>query len=100
LSANIISTLNFNRILSFNPDNGEITCESGVTLSEILDIFVPRGWFLPVTPGTKFVSVGGAIASDVHGKNHHIAGAFSNHIIELTIMLPDGSITTCSKDNN
>ncbi|MGI6458168.1 MAG: FAD-binding oxidoreductase [bacterium] len=100
LSENIISTRRFCRFLAFDQDTGILTCESGVSLEEILDLFVPRGWFLPVTPGTKFVTVGGAIASDIHGKNHHVAGAFSNHVISMDVMLPDGTIRTCSKEEN
>ncbi len=100
LNQKILSTHRFNRILDFNPDTGEITCESGVSLAELVDIFVSRGWFLPVTPGTKFITVGGAIASDVHGKNHHIAGSFSKHVISMDVLLPCGEVRTCSKDWN
>jgi decaprenylphospho-beta-D-ribofuranose 2-oxidase len=100
LSQNIVSTLKYNRILAFDERTEQVTCESGVSLAEIIEAFVPRGWFLPVTPGTKFVTVGGAIASDVHGKNHHIEGSFSNHVTSIDILLSDGSIATCSKTNN
>lgn len=100
LSPTIISTLRYNRILAFDEQAGIITCESGVSLGEILEAFVPKGWFLPVTPGTKFVTVGGAIASDVHGKNHHVEGSFSNHILSMDVLLSDGSIITCSKTHN
>ena len=100
LSSTIISTEKFRRILAFNPANGEITCEAGVSLEELLEVFVPRGWFLPVTPGTKFITIGGAIASDVHGKNHHVAGSMSNHIISMDVMLGDGKVETCSKNKN
>ncbi len=77
----LLSTKLFNRFINFNPETGTLRCESGVSLDEILKVFVPKGWFLPVTPGTKFVTVGGAIANDVHGKNHHKAGSFGSHII-------------------
>lgn len=100
LNKNIVSTLKFNRILYFNEIDGTITCESGVSIDELIDIFLPKGWFLPCTPGTKFVTIGGAIASDVHGKNHHIGGSFSNHLISIDLMLSDGSTITCSKNNN
>lgn len=100
LSQTIISMLRYNRILAFDEQTGCITCESGVSLSDILTFFVPKGWFLPVTPGTKFVSVGGAIASDIHGKNHHIEGSFSNHVISIDLMLGNGSVVTCSKTEN
>ncbi len=88
------------RILGFDEKTGVLECESGVSLSEILDVFVPRGWFLPVTPGTKYVTVGGAIASDVHGKNHHKEGSFSDHVVSMTVLLPDGETIVCSKDSN
>lgn len=97
---NIISSLKLNRMLEFKEEQGILTCEAGVSLKEILELFSPRGWFLPVTPGTKFVTVGGAIASDVHGKNHHKEGAFSDHLVSVDIMLPDGSIKKCSPEEN
>lgn len=100
LNTTIASTLRYRRILEFDEKSGFIKCEAGVSVKELLDIFIPRGWFLPVTPGTKFVTVGGAIASDVHGKNHHIKGSISNHIISMDVLLYDGSIATCSKDEN
>lgn len=100
LCKNIISTLKYNRIIDFNEVEQTVCCESGVTLEDLLSIFVPKGLFLPVTPGTKFVTIGGAIASDVHGKNHHVGGSISNHIISMDIMLSDGSIASCSKNNN
>ena len=100
LNTNILSTLKLNRMLSFDEKVGILSCESGVTLSEILDIFVPRGWFLPVTPGTKYVTLGGAIASDVHGKNHHKDGSFSDHLISMDVMTSEGKIETCSKTVN
>ena len=100
LALHAISTLPHNRIISFDEESGLITCESGVTLETILDELVPRGWFLPVTPGTKYITVGGAIASDVHGKNHHTEGTFSEHVISLRIMLADGSVVDCSPTEN
>lgn len=96
LSENLLSTGRLNRFISFDDATGELVCESGVSLSEILDVFVPRGWFLPVTPGTRFVTVGGAIASDVHGKNHHNAGSFNNHVTWIDLLLADGSVIRCS----
>jgi decaprenylphospho-beta-D-ribofuranose 2-oxidase len=96
LSPQIISTLRFDKILAFEESTGLIKCQSGVTLAELLEVVVPRGWFLPVTPGTKFITIGGAIASDVHGKNQHKEGNFSHHVLELELMLADGTITRCS----
>jgi decaprenylphospho-beta-D-ribofuranose 2-oxidase len=100
LAVNTISTLNYNRILSFDALKGIFECQSGLTLDKILEVIVPKGWFLPVTPGTKFITVGGAVGSDVHGKNHHVDGSFSNHIIDMDVMVADGSIITCSPENN
>jgi len=100
LSDKILSTLKFNRILEFDPIKGILTCQSGITLEKILEVIVPKGWFLPVTPGTKFITLGGAIASNVHGKNHHKEGAFSNHIIEMEICCQDGKSFTCSEEIN
>ncbi|MBL7697917.1 MAG: FAD-binding oxidoreductase, partial [Chitinophagaceae bacterium] len=100
LAETTISTLRYNRILSFDIVNGVFECQSGLTLDKILDVIVPKGWFLPVTPGTKFITVGGAIGSDVHGKNHHVDGSFSNHIVEMDVMVADGSIITCSPTVN
>lgn len=97
LNSTIISTLRLNHIIAFDEKNGTITCEAGVSFAELLEIFVPRGWFVPVTPGTKFITVGGAIASDVHGKNHHVAGSFSRHVLSIDVMLADGSIVRCSR---
>ncbi|HXS35431.1 MAG TPA: FAD-binding oxidoreductase [Flavipsychrobacter sp.] len=101
LSSNVtISTLKFDKVLDFDTKEGIFECQAGVMLDQILEIIVPEGWFLPVTPGTKFITVGGAVASDVHGKNHHIDGAFSKHVIELKIMLSTGEVVTCNKEQN
>jgi decaprenylphospho-beta-D-ribofuranose 2-oxidase len=96
LNTTIISMLRMNHFLAFDDVNGILTCEAGVSLEEILDVCVPRGWFLSVTPGTKYVTVGGAIASDVHGKNHHVAGSFSRHVVSIKVMVSDGTVVKCS----
>jgi decaprenylphospho-beta-D-ribofuranose 2-oxidase len=100
LAGTTISTLKFDKILSFDQSSGVFECQSGITLDRILEVIVPAAWFLPVTPGTKFITVGGAVASDVHGKNHHIDGSFSNHILEMDIVLSTGNTMTCSPENN
>lgn len=84
------------RILDFDPDRGSVVCESGVLLSELIDVILPRGWFPPVTPGTRLVTIGGMIAADVHGKNHHHAGSFCRHVESLELVLGDGRVVTCS----
>lgn len=89
-----------NRIISFDADQGLIHCEAGVSLSDILDIAIPRGWFLPVTPGTRFVTVGGAIANDVHGKNHHRAGTLGRHVRSFEVCRSDHGLIPCSPDHN
>ncbi len=87
-------------MLHFDPATGILRCESGVLLSEILDFAVPLGFFLPVTPGTKYVTVGGAIANDIHGKNHHIAGTFGCHVLRFELVRSDGSRMICSHREN
>ncbi len=96
----VMLTRGLDRMLGFNLQTGVLRCEAGVTLAEILEFIVPRGWFLPVTPGTKFVTVGGAIANDVHGKNHHVAGTFGRHVLRFEIQRSDGSRRVCSPTEN
>ncbi len=85
-----------NRILAFDPGSGVIRVEAGVCLADLVRLFLPRGWFTPVTPGTKYVSVGGMVASDVHGKNHHVDGCFGAHVRALRMRLADDSIVECT----
>lgn len=92
-----LETRRCNHLLAFDQSNGLLHCQAGASLSDILAVFVPLGWFLPVTPGTRFISVGGAIASDVHGKNHHVDGCFSTCLEEMELLLADGSRVTCSR---
>ena len=100
LSDKTISTLKYDKILSFDVEHGIFECQSGLTLDQVLEVIVPKGWFLPVTPGTKFITVGGAIGSDVHGKNHHVDGSFSNHVVDMDIVLANGETITCSPELN
>ncbi|AHJ13782.1 FAD-binding oxidoreductase [Sulfurospirillum multivorans] len=97
LAENIVYCKPYNYFLGFDKNEGIVHCQSGVLLTEILEAFVPKGWFLKVTPGTKLITVGGAIASDVHGKNHHVEGCFSECVQEMRIMLANGEIVTCNK---
>lgn len=87
------------RILSFDPDTGLLHAQSGVRLAEIITATAPHGWFLPVTPGTKFVTLGGAIANDVHGKNHHVRGTFGRHVERLTLLRSDGQAFDIGRDD-
>jgi FAD/FMN-containing dehydrogenase len=89
-------TTELNRFISFNPDTGQLVCEAGVLLRDIQQLLIPQGWILPVTPGTQLVTVGGAIANDVHGKNHHVVGSFGNHVQSMTLIRSDGTIIKCS----
>lgn len=92
----VLQTSYFNHFMQFDEVTGSFTAEAGVTLQEVLKVIVPKGWFLPVTPGTSYVTLGGAIASDVHGKNHHLAGTFGQHVKSLTILLGTGEVVTTS----
>ncbi len=92
----MLSSRRINHFLAFDSATGVLQCEAGVSLSDILELFVPKGWFLPVTPGTQFVTIGGAIASDVHGKNHHVAGCFCDHVEHLDILVDADRIFRCS----
>lgn len=100
LGETIFSTKRLNKFISFDRLNGVIECESGVLLSEILEVTVPQGYFLSITPGTKFITVGGAIASDVHGKNHHAEGCFSESVVEFSLMNEKGEVLKCSREEN
>jgi decaprenylphospho-beta-D-ribofuranose 2-oxidase len=99
-NAGVIWQVLLNRFLSLDSATGVLECESGVSLAEIIQYFLPRGWFLPVTPGTKFVTVGGAIAADVHGKNHHKDGSFSNFVLDFRLLTPAGEVLLCSPSLN
>lgn len=90
----------FNHMLHFDPSTGQLTAEAGVQLGEIIATFLPRGWFPAVTPGTKFVTLGGAIAADVHGKNHHKDGSFRSCVDWIDVMGSDGAVHRCSPTEN
>ena len=100
ISENIIRFKNYNHFISFDKINGLLTLQSGVLLSEIIEVVVPNGWFLKVNPGTKLITVGGAIASDIHGKNHHVEGCFSECVNWFSLLLPSGEIFKCSREEN
>jgi FAD/FMN-containing dehydrogenase len=97
---NLLLTTGMNRLIDFDPATGVLTAESGITLAQILDFAVPRGFFLPVSPGTKYVTLGGAIANDIHGKNHEVAGSFGCHVPCFELVRSDGSRRMCSRTEN
>jgi len=88
------------RFIAFDPVDGRLRCEAGVLIDDILRLTVPLGWFLNVTPGTRFVTVGGSIANDVHGKNHHLTGSFGCHVTRLELLRSDGERRECSPTQN
>ena len=96
----LLSTTSMARFISFDHDNGVIRCDAGVCLKDLLEFIVPPGWFVQVTPGTKYVTIGGMIANDVHGKNHHRVGTFGRHISCFELLRSDGSKKLCSPDQN
>ena len=95
-----VTMTHINRFLQWNQESGELVAESGVLIANIIDIFLPRGWFPYVTPGTKFVTLGGAIACDVHGKNHHKDGSFGNFVNWIEIFNNNNEVVRCSSDEN
>jgi decaprenylphospho-beta-D-ribofuranose 2-oxidase len=92
-----LSALGLAKMVSFDDASGLLVAESGVSLAEIIETFLPRGWFLPVVPGTKFVTLGGAVAADIHGKNHHVDGTFGVHVAWLDLLMPTGGSLRCSE---
>ncbi|MEM9243840.1 MAG: FAD-binding oxidoreductase [Pseudomonadota bacterium] len=97
----ILVMQSLNRFIHFDEQKGILTVEAGVSLAEILHYFVPRGWMLPVLPGTKFVSIGGAIANDIHGKNHHMVGSFGCHVLKFGLLRSDqAQVIECSRQSN
>ena len=97
---NTISMKHFNRMLAFDDDTGQLVAQAGVLLADVIHTFLPKGWFPSVTPGTKLVTLGGMVAADVHGKNHHKEGSFGHYIDWLDIITSDGEIQRCSKDQH
>lgn len=94
----IVATPPSDRILSFDRATGLIRAEAGLSLKALNDLFLPQGWFVPVSPGTQFVTLGGMVAADVHGKNHHVAGTFGAHVRSLLIRVADGRLIECGPE--
>lgn len=99
-NGNVLLQTGFNHFLEFNQADGVLTVEAGVSLKEILDVSIPRGFFLPVTPGTKFITIGGALANDVHGKNHHVDGTIAEHVLSFQLATGTGEVLQCSREEN
>lgn len=99
-SGHVLAMQNMNRVISANWSTGVVFAQAGLTLAELISIAMPHGWFLPVSPGTKFVTLGGAVANDVHGKNHHVNGTFGRHVRQLFIQRSDQGVLKCSPHEN
>ena len=95
-----IITTKLNKVITFNSIKGFLEAEAGISIEEMLNLIVEKGWFLPVTPGSKQITLGGMVASDVHGKNHHKNGSFKNHIISLKLVNEEKKLITCSAKLN
>nr|WP_319565120.1 FAD-binding oxidoreductase [uncultured Rhodoferax sp.] len=93
-------TIGLDHLVAFDRSTGRLVCESGVLLRDIQRLVIPWGWILPITPGTQLVTVGGAIANDVHGKNHHALGSFGDHVQRIRLLRTDGQIIECSSQNH
>jgi len=96
----VVDCTGLDRYLAFDEATGTLTCEAGTSLKQIIEDFAPRGFFPAITPGTKFVTVGGCIANDVHGKAHHVDGCFSSCVDSMTVLLGSGEVVRASRDEN
>jgi decaprenylphospho-beta-D-ribofuranose 2-oxidase len=96
----VVDLTRLNRMLSFDATSGLLRCEAGVTIAELIDVFLPRGFFPPVTPGTRFVTLGGSVAADVHGKNHHRDSSLASHVTNFDLMVASGEVLRCSREEN
>ncbi len=96
----VLGTRRLDRILAFDEQTGVLTCEAGLSLERMIELFAPGGWFPMITPGTKFVTVGGCIANDVHGKAHHAQGSFVECVASMTVLLASGEVVRSSREEN
>jgi FAD/FMN-containing dehydrogenase len=96
----VIDITRLNTLVHFDLQEGIIICEAGMSIQEINKLTIPKGWLIPVTPGSAYVTIGGAIASDIHGKNHHLDGTFSQYVLSADIILGSGEMITISKNTN
>src|SRR5580698_6179198 len=96
----VVGLRRLDRYIAFDEATGTLTCEAGVSLADIIRTYAPRGWFPMITPGTKFVTVGGCIANDIHGKAHHVQGCFSASVDALTVLLASGAVVDATRETN
>ncbi|MFH9062012.1 FAD-binding protein [Streptomyces coeruleorubidus] len=90
----VLDMTGLDRVHAIDADGGTVLCDAGVSLHRLMEVLLPLGWFVPVTPGTRYVTVGGAIGADIHGKNHHVSGSFSRHVLAFELLTADGEIRT------
>ena len=90
----VLDMTGLDRVHAIDADSGTVLCDAGVSLHRLMEVLLPLGWFVPVTPGTRYVTVGGAIGADIHGKNHHVSGSFSRHVLSLELLTADGQVRT------
>ncbi|MFI1418385.1 FAD-binding protein [Streptomyces sp. NPDC020731] len=90
----VLDMTGLDRVHAIDADGGTVLCDAGVSLHRLMEVLLPLGWFVPVTPGTRYVTVGGAIGADIHGKNHHVSGSFSRHVLSLELLTADGRVRT------
>ncbi|MFE2064460.1 FAD-binding protein [Streptomyces sp. NPDC059467] len=93
----VLDMTGLDRIHAIDADGGTVLCDAGVSLHRLMEVLLPLGWFVPVTPGTRQVTVGGAIGADIHGKNHHVSGSFSRHVLSFELLTADGQVRTVSR---
>jgi decaprenylphospho-beta-D-ribofuranose 2-oxidase len=93
----VLDMTGLDRIHAIDADGGTVLCDAGVSLHRLMEVLLPLGWFVPVTPGTRFVTVGGAIGADIHGKNHHVSGSFARHVLSFELLTADGGIHTVGR---
>lgn len=93
----VLDMTGLDRIHTIDADGGTVLCDAGVSLHRLMEVLLPLGWFVPVTPGTRYVTVGGAIGADIHGKNHHGSGSFARHVLSFELLTADGEIRTVGR---
>ncbi|MFF0738516.1 FAD-binding protein [Streptomyces chartreusis] len=94
----VLDMTGLDRVHAIDADNGIVLCDAGVSLHRLMEVLLPLGWFVPVTPGTRHVTVGGAIGADIHGKNHHVSGSFSRHVLSMELLTADGEVRAVGRD--